>query len=88
MVRFPAVSLCRQSNIPETLAVGQLSKHQHRQLVPAGKVLHISVSLVFVRYPEKHVLVDEVEQLREHVFAFVHIAVCFLTAKIISNRRA
>ena len=35
-------------HIAETFAVGQLSKHHHGQLVPAGKVLDMAISVVFV----------------------------------------
>ena len=67
--------------VPEALPVGQLAEHQHRKLVPTGEVLHIPVAVVFVRYPEEYVLVDEVQQLCKHVFTFVHIAVFCLDGK-------
>lgn len=70
-----------QDHIPEALPIGKLAKHQYRKLVPTGEVFHIPVAVVFVRYPEEHILVDEVQQLREHVFPFVHIAVVCIDGK-------
>ena len=70
-----------QNHVPEALPVGQLAEHQHSKLVPSGEVLHIPVAVVFVRYPEEYVLVDEVQQLCEHVFTFVHIAIVCLDGK-------
>ena len=78
MVGFLTMCLSGQDYIPEAFPIGQLTEHQHRKLVPTSEVLHITVTIVFVRYPEEHVLVDDVQQLCKHVFTFVHIAVvCF-----------
>jgi hypothetical protein len=75
--------MCFKSNnqITKTLTITQLAEHHCKQLVPTGEVLHIPVAVIVVRYPEEHILVDEVQQLREHVFPFVHIAVVCLDGK-------
>ncbi len=46
MVELPAVSLHCGNQIPQTLLIGQLPKHQRKQLIPKGITLDILVAVI------------------------------------------
>lgn len=52
--------LCCYNNIAQAFTIGQLSKHEHGELVIAGKLLDITITAVFVRNPEEYLLIDEI----------------------------
>ena len=88
VIGFGCMSLSCQDNITKTFTVGKLTEHQDCKLVPAGKLLDITIPIVFVCKSEEYILIDEVLKLREHVFSFMHMPFYISLAKIISNRRA
>ena len=42
------IRLSGQYDIPKTLSVRQLAEHQHGKLVPAGEVLDVFITIVFL----------------------------------------
>jgi hypothetical protein len=42
--------------ISQTFPVGKLSEHHGKQLVPAGKMFYISISVIFIDYCIKNTL--------------------------------
>ena len=60
VIGFGCVSLGCQDNIMKTFTVGKLTEHQDCKLVPAGKLLDITIPIVFVCKSEEYILIDEV----------------------------
>ena len=60
VIGFGCMSLGCQDNITKTFTVGKLTGHQDGKLVPAGKMLDITIPIVFVCKSEEYILIDEV----------------------------
>ena len=60
VIGFGCVSLGCQDNITKDFTVGKLTEHQDYKLVPAGKLLDITIPIVFVCKSEEYILIDEV----------------------------
>ena len=60
VIGFGCVSLGCQDNITKTFAVGKLTEHQDCKLVPTGKLLDITIPIVFVCKSEEYILINEV----------------------------
>ena len=60
VIGFGCMSLGCQDNITKTFAVGKLTEHQDCKLVPAGKLLDITIPIGFVCKSEEYILIDEV----------------------------
>jgi hypothetical protein len=72
MVQFALLGSEASFNVPQTLAVRQLSKCHTEVLVEAGEILHLEVAIVpvdaFVKNMERKML----HHLREYEFSSVH----------------
>jgi hypothetical protein len=58
----------------ESFAAVQLSEHHNKQLVPAGKMLDIPVSVILFDYPIKGFLWQKFDQLCKYIKSAVHFA--------------
>jgi hypothetical protein len=60
------------NDIPQTTPLGQLSKTQAQELLPAGKSSHSFISSIFLDTFLKLKSRNEFNNLRENIFTFVH----------------
>ena len=75
--------------ISQALTVAELPEHQSKELIPAGEMLDIMVSIVLVNKTAELVIVQKLYQLGEYIFVLVHLTVNLIGCKITnSNRRA
>lgn len=61
----------------ESLTAVQLAEHHDKQMVPAGKVLDILVSVILFDYPIKGFLWKKLDDLCKYIRSRVHIALRF-----------
>ena len=89
MVALGLMGFKSHYQVSQALTVTELSKHQSKELIPAGEMLDIMVSIVLVNKTAELVIVQKLYQLGEYIFVFVHLAVNLSGCKITnSNRRA
>ena len=72
MIAFGSVGIKSDHQIPETFTAGKLAEHQGKQLVPAGEVLHIFVTLIDANNVIELISIQKGNKLRENEFVFVH----------------
>jgi len=60
-------------DIAETFSVGELSKGQRKELIPAGEFFDVAIALVSIDASLKLVGGEEVHELREDGSALVHL---------------
>jgi len=60
-------------DIAETFAIGELSKGQTEELIPAGEIFDVAIALVALDANLKLVGGEEVHELRENGSALVHL---------------
>lgn len=77
MVGLPGMSGYHADEFSEPFAAVQLAEHHDKQLVPAGKVLDILVSVILFDYPIKSFLWQKLDELCEYIRSGVHIALRF-----------
>ncbi len=81
MVALGLMGFKSHYQVSQALTVTELSKHQSKELIPAGEMLDIMVSIVLVNKTAELVIVQKLYQLGEYIFVFVHLAVN-LSAKL------
>ena len=74
MVCFLGMSGYYADDFSESFATVQLAEHHDKQLVPAGKVLDILVSVILFDYPIKGFLWQKLNELCKYIRSVVHIA--------------
>ena len=75
--------------VSQALTVTELSEHQSKELIPAGKMLDITVTVILVNKTAELVIVQKLYQLSEYIFVLVHLTANLIGCKITnSNRRA
>ncbi len=74
MVGLPGMSGHYTDEFSEPLATVQLAEHHDKQLVPAGKLLDILVSVILFNYPIKGFLWQKLDKLCKYIRSSVHIA--------------
>jgi len=72
MVKFGGLGAETSFDIPQAAAVGQLSEEQTKELIPTGKVLHVTIAPVAIDANLKLVGREEIQKLRENTAAKVH----------------
>jgi hypothetical protein len=60
-------------DIAETFAIGELSKGQTKELIPAGEIFDVTIALVPIDAKLKLVGWEEVHELRENASAKIHL---------------
>ena len=60
-------------DIAETFAIGELSKRQTKELIPAGEIFDVTIALVPLDANLKVVGGEELHELRENGSALVHL---------------
>jgi hypothetical protein len=60
-------------DIAETFAVGELSKGQTKELIPAGEIFDVAIALVSIDANLKLVGGEEVHELRKDGAAKIHL---------------
>jgi hypothetical protein len=60
-------------DIAEAFAVGELSKGQTKELIPAGEIFDVAIALVLIDTNLKLVGGEEVHELREDGSAKIHL---------------
>ena len=83
-------SMCFKSNnqISQTLSITQLTKHHSKQLIPASKMLHITVSIILADIVVKPSSVQKSGELGKNVFVLEHNSHLNLTAKLLWTKQA
>ena len=74
MVGLSGMSGYHADEFSESFAAVQLAEHHDKQLVPAGKVLDILVSVILLDYPIKGFLWQKLDELCKYIRSRVHIA--------------
>ncbi len=74
MVGLPGMSGYHADEFSESFAAVQLAEHHDKQLVPAGKVLDMLVSVIMFNYPIKGFLWQKLDELCKYIRSSVHIA--------------
>ena len=82
MIALQVMCLCGDNQVSHALAITKLSEHQCKELVPTCEMLHIAVTSILVNDVTELIKVQELYQLREYVFRFVHMQSSILAAKI------
>ncbi len=59
-------------DIAETFAIGELSKSQTKELIPAGEIFDVAIAMVPIDANLKLVSGEKVHELRENGSALVH----------------
>ena len=72
MVRLAAMRIQGYHQIPKAITIGQLPENHAEQLVPAGKMLNVFITIVLVNHPVKNSLGQELYDLCENIFPLVH----------------
>jgi hypothetical protein len=73
VVEFGLLSAETRFDIAQTLAIGELSKDQTKELIPTGEVFDIAVALVAVNANLKLITRKVVQQLSENGSAKIHL---------------
>ena len=65
---------CAQAclDVAQTLAVSQLGKGHSKKLLPAGKLLDVTVALIASHASAKIAIGEKADQLREDALALIH----------------
>ena len=74
MIGLSGMSGYYTDEFSESFAAVQLAEHHDKQLVPAGKVLDILVSVILFDYPIKGFLWQKLDELCKYIRSGVHIA--------------
>ena len=74
MIGLLGMSRYHADEFSESFAAVQLAEHHDKQLVPAGKVLDILVSVILFDYPIKGFLWQKLDELCKYIRSVVHIA--------------
>lgn len=74
MVGLPGMSGYHADQFSESFAAVKLAEYHDKQLVPAGKVLDILISVVLFDYPIKGLLWQKLDKLGKYIRSCVHIA--------------
>ena len=89
MVALGLVGFKSRDQVSQALTVTELSEHQSKELIPAGEMLDITVTVILVNKTAELVIVQKLYQLGEYIFVLVHLTVNLIGCKITnSNRRA
>src|SRR5438093_2296968 len=93
VVKLPASSAQTRLDVPETFAIGELSKGHRQKLVPARKALHFVVAVVAIDTEAKLVGRQKLYQLRKYCCPSIHqpspsagLRKCGFGTNSISNR--
>jgi len=73
MIELGLLSTKTSFDIAETFAIGELSKGQAKELIPAGEIFDVAMALVSIDANLKLVGGEEVHELRENGSALVHL---------------
>src|SRR5229473_769186 len=73
MIELGLLSTKTSFDIAETFAIGELSKGQTKELIPAGEIFDVAMALVSIDANLKLVGGEEVHELRENGSALVHL---------------
>ena len=60
MISFRRMYLGCKYKVSLAFTVGKLPEHQNTELVPAGKLLDITIPTVFVCYSEEYILIYKI----------------------------
>jgi hypothetical protein len=60
-------------DIAQAAAISELSKHQAKELIPTREVLDVTIALVAIDANLKLVSREEIQKLREHTAANIHL---------------
>ncbi len=74
MVGLLVMSGYHADDFSESFAAVQLAEHHDKQVVPAGKMLDILVSIILFDYPIKDFLWQKFDELCKYIRSCVHIA--------------
>ena len=74
MVGLLVISGYHTDDFSESFAAIQLTEHHDKQVVPAGKMLDILVSVILFDYPIKDFLWQKFDELCKYIRSCVHIA--------------
>ena len=76
--------MCFKSNnqITKTLTITQLAEHHRKQLVPAGEVLHVAITIILANVVVKLSPVQKSGKLSKNVFVLEHSSQLYLAAKL------
>ncbi len=59
-------------DVPKTFAVGELSKSQTKELIPAGELFDVAIALIAIDTKLKLVARQKIHKLRENGSAKIH----------------
>jgi len=72
MIELGLLSAKTSFDIAEAFAIGELSKSQTEELIPAGEIFDVAIALVAIDANLKLVGWEEVHELRKNGSALVH----------------
>jgi hypothetical protein len=73
MIELGLLSTKTSFDIAKTFAIGELSKRQTKEVVPAGEIFDVTIALVPLDANLKLVGWEELHELRENGSALVHL---------------
>jgi len=72
MIRFIAMGIQSNHQIPKAIPIGQLPENHAKHLIPASKMLNIFITIVLVNHSIKNSLGQKLHDLCENIFPLVH----------------
>jgi translation elongation factor EF-4 len=73
MIKFGLLRAQTSLDIAQTAAIGELRKHQAKELIPTREALDVPIALVAIDAKLKLISREEVQKLRENTAAKIHL---------------
>ena len=80
-IAWPDV-LQKHNQITKALTITQLTEHHCKQLIPAGKMLHVAITIILANVVVKLSSVQKSSKLSKNVFVLEHSSQLYLAAKL------
>ena len=82
MILFGSMCIISNNQVTKIQTITQLAKHHCKQLVPAGEVLHVAITIILANVVVKLSPVQKSGKLSKNVFVLEHSSQLYLAAKL------